>query len=177
MNKRPKIIIKYAKSSDGFIGSSQKQVWLTNQYSKRLTHKWRSEIDGIVVGKNTVLLDNPNLTTRFGFGKSPIRIILGKSILIPNTFFVKNGIVNSIFWETHDIPKLLLDLKSRGLNTIMIEGGASIISEFLLQNLWDEARVFTVEKKIGNGIKAPKIDRNPINTHKILSDKLEIFKP
>ena len=177
MRNRPKIIIKFAKSSDGFIGSSEKQVWLTNQFSKRLTHKWRSEIDGILVGKTTVLVDNPSLTTRFGFDKSPTRIILGKSEQIPETFLVKNGVVGTIFWETRNIPKLLIDLKERGLKTILVEGGSTIISAFLAQDLWDEARVFTVNKKIIDGIKAPKIEKKPIKTFKILHDKLEIFKP
>ena len=177
MKKRPKIILKFAKSSDGFIGSSEKQVWLTNQFSKRLTHKWRSEIDGIVVGKSTVLVDNPSLTTRFGFGMSPIRIILGKSAQIPNSSFVKKEIANSIFWENRDLNELLFNLYEKEIKTIMIEGGATIISAFLKQKLWDEARVFTVSKKIIEGIKAPKINLEPIHSFNILNDKLEIYRP
>ncbi len=72
--KRPYIVLKWAQTSDGFIGKENEPVWLTNQYSKRLVHKWRSEIAAIAVGANTLHIDNPSLTTRLWTGKSPARV-------------------------------------------------------------------------------------------------------
>jgi diaminohydroxyphosphoribosylaminopyrimidine deaminase/5-amino-6-(5-phosphoribosylamino)uracil reductase len=77
LKKRPYIILKWAQTADGFIarkdGSSK---WISNAVSRKLVHKWRSEEDGILVGKNTVLQDNPKLNVREWTGKNPTRIIL-----------------------------------------------------------------------------------------------------
>lgn len=77
IKKRPYIILKWAQTADGFIarkdGSSK---WISNAVSRKLVHKWRSEEDGILVGKNTVLQDNPKLNVREWTGKNPTRIIL-----------------------------------------------------------------------------------------------------
>ena len=81
--KRPYIILKWAESADGFIAPSSKDkkepVWITNEISRQLVHKWRSEEQAILVGTQTVLDDNPSLTTRDWFGKNPIRIVLDQN--------------------------------------------------------------------------------------------------
>ncbi|MEN9609503.1 MAG: bifunctional diaminohydroxyphosphoribosylaminopyrimidine [Bacteroidota bacterium] len=74
--KKPYIILKWAESADGFMGSPDKQVWLSNALAKRLAHRWRNEVDAILVGSNTVLIDNPSLDNRYWFGKSPVRVVL-----------------------------------------------------------------------------------------------------
>ena len=173
--KKPKVILKFAKCANGFIGKKDHQVWLTNPFSKRLTHKWRSEIDGILVGKNTVKIDNPSLTTRFGFGKSPFRIVLGKSDDFPKNYHIFNPIAETFFYDKRTLNELLIYLKTIGINTLMVEGGATILSAFIKKDLWDEARIFTVEKRVVGGIKAPTINASPVKTFNILKDKLEIF--
>ncbi|MCK0115225.1 bifunctional diaminohydroxyphosphoribosylaminopyrimidine deaminase/5-amino-6-(5-phosphoribosylamino)uracil reductase RibD [Gelidibacter sp. F63206] len=81
--KRPYIILKWAETADGFIAPSsrdeQKPVWITNQSSRQLVHKWRAEEQAILVGTNTVIEDNPSLTTRDWYGRNPIRIVLDKN--------------------------------------------------------------------------------------------------
>jgi diaminohydroxyphosphoribosylaminopyrimidine deaminase / 5-amino-6-(5-phosphoribosylamino)uracil reductase len=74
--KKPYIILKWAESADGFMGAPDKQVWLSNALAKRLAHRWRNEVDAILVGSNTVLIDNPSLDNRYWFGKSPVRVVL-----------------------------------------------------------------------------------------------------
>jgi diaminohydroxyphosphoribosylaminopyrimidine deaminase / 5-amino-6-(5-phosphoribosylamino)uracil reductase len=74
--KKPYIILKWAESADGFMGAPDKQIWLSNTLAKRLAHRWRSEVDAILVGSNTVLIDNPGLDNRFWYGKSPVRVVL-----------------------------------------------------------------------------------------------------
>jgi diaminohydroxyphosphoribosylaminopyrimidine deaminase/5-amino-6-(5-phosphoribosylamino)uracil reductase len=74
--KKPYIILKWAESADGFMGAPDKPVWLSNALAKRLAHRWRSEVDAILVGSNTVLIDNPRLDNRYWYGKSPVRVVL-----------------------------------------------------------------------------------------------------
>ena len=67
--KRPYIILKWVQSANGKIGSENERIFISNNYSNRLVHKWRSEEAAILVGKNTVLIDDPALTTRLWKGK------------------------------------------------------------------------------------------------------------
>ncbi|MBW7888264.1 MAG: bifunctional diaminohydroxyphosphoribosylaminopyrimidine deaminase/5-amino-6-(5-phosphoribosylamino)uracil reductase RibD, partial [Bacteroidetes bacterium] len=82
--QRPFIALKYAETADGFIakpnGSSQ---WITNEDSRKYVHHLRSQYDAILVGVNTVIQDNPELTVRHTKGKNPIRIILDKDLRSP----------------------------------------------------------------------------------------------
>lgn len=85
-NRRPYIVLKYARSADGFLGRENESVWLTNGISKRLVHKWRSEVDAILVGTQTLRVDDPGLTNRLYFGKSPIRLVLDREASLPEPF-------------------------------------------------------------------------------------------
>ncbi len=81
---RPYIILKWAQTADGFIDhfrepeANIKPAWITNEYCKALVHKWRTEEDAILTGKNTVILDNPQLTARNWYGKNPVRVCFDK---------------------------------------------------------------------------------------------------
>ena len=78
--KRPYIILKFAQSADGFISKKGEQTWISGKVAKRLTHKWRSEEDAILIGTNTAEVDNPQLTNRLWVGEEqPIRMILDKT--------------------------------------------------------------------------------------------------
>lgn len=87
--KRPYIVLKWAKTQNGFIApltkSSKKPVWISNKFSRQLVHKWRTKEHSILVGTNTVLDDNPKLTVRSWSGNNPIRIVLDKNLRIPKT--------------------------------------------------------------------------------------------
>ena len=76
--KRPFVILKWAESQDGFIAPEkrieQKPFWITNEFSRQLVHKWRSEEQSILVGTQTVIDDNPSLNVRDWSGKNPTRI-------------------------------------------------------------------------------------------------------
>jgi diaminohydroxyphosphoribosylaminopyrimidine deaminase/5-amino-6-(5-phosphoribosylamino)uracil reductase len=80
--KRPYIILKWAKSLDGFM-SSETERWITNEAMRNLVHKWRSEESAIMVGTNTVSTDNPKLNVRAYFGKNPLRITIDKNHRLP----------------------------------------------------------------------------------------------
>jgi len=85
--KRPFIILKWAVTADGFIApkskNKQKPVFISNQYSQQLVHKWRSQEHAILVGTTTAIVDNPELNVRSWFGNSPIRIVLDRNFKIP----------------------------------------------------------------------------------------------
>ncbi len=175
LSHRPYIILKYAQSYDGFLGQADKQIWLSNQYSKILVHKWRSEVDGIMVGTKTVLIDDPQLTTREWPGDDPTRIVPDfkgrisasaniynsdtKTLILTddpssamnrkNVYFIKAEYQNiASYWES---------IFAEGIYSILIEGGQKIIKSVLESNLWDEARIITSPKRLKSGIKAPTI--------------------
>lgn len=202
--KRPYIILKWAQTTDGFIAPISKKekapFWITNEYSKQLVHKWRAEEQAILVGTNTVLEDNPSLTTRHWKGNNPTRIVIdrenklsrilnvfdGKSetILISNLNEKlkfkneedKNWNLEFIDWNLKNIAKQICDvLFSSNINSIIIEGGQQTLQTFINENLWDEARVFTGNITFKKGIKAPNLVGKLISEQRILNDSLEIF--
>ena len=192
--KRPYIILKYAQSQDGFMGKLDEQVWLTNPFSKRLVHKWRSEADAILVGKNTAILDNPQLTNRLYFGKNPTRILIDKNLetpmyyyiydesaqtIVPNSSanFVQNNIIfEKVNFDENFLTTFLHSLYEKNIGKLIVEGGAQTLQHFINQNLWDEARVFSVPKLLHNGIIAPQLPFSKLKKQiKISTDMIYIY--
>lgn len=175
LNMIPYVILKFAQSKDFFLGKKGEQVWISNNYTQHLVHKWRSEIDGIMVGKNTVLTDNPKLTNRLYNGDSPIRIIPNGGAQINEKFHVKSDGGETWFYEdTSDLRVLLKDLYKRGINRLMIEGGSQMINSFVDESLWHEARIITGNKQLNNGIKAPVIKGKLISSQSLADDLIQI---
>lgn len=195
--KRPYIILKYAHSADGYMGLPNESVWFTNTFSKHLAHKWRSEVDAILVGKNTALIDNPTLTNRLYFGKKNIvRILLDKKNEVPHTFNIFNeeaptwvlneekedeikhiSYIKSNFSGNY-LRQFMEQLYEKQIGSIIIEGGAKVLNSFIDANLWDEARVFSTPKILNRieGIKAPILPQNLlIASHRIDDDTLKIY--
>jgi diaminohydroxyphosphoribosylaminopyrimidine deaminase / 5-amino-6-(5-phosphoribosylamino)uracil reductase len=184
--KRPRIILKWAESTDGFIGKPNEQIWLTSPESKQLVHEWRSQTMAIMVGANTVLVDNPALTTRLVAGKSPLRITFFRAL--PDAETIKKWqlydakaqtVVFSLSEKTTelediehnffkiivlknttdaDILKQLLDfLYENKINSLMVEGGSKLLELFFVADLWDEIRCFKTKKILETGVAAPPI--------------------
>ena len=202
--KRPYIILKWAETADGFIAPEMlkriqhdrlKPVWITNQYSRQLVHKWRAEEQAILVGTNTVLDDNPKLDTRDFSGNNPIRIVLDKSGKISENYHVKNNSQKTIFiteseifnstenciyenatFDTNLVTSIGNILYKHGIQSVIIEGGSKTLQSFIDANLWDEARVFKGNTTFQNGILAPNISGNPVAGFDIMNDELNIFK-
>ena len=99
--KRPFIILKWAQTLDAYVAPKnraiQAPVWITNEASRQLVHKWRSEEQAILVGTTTVLDDNPGLDIRYWKGEDPVRIIIDKELKIPANLKVYDGSVKTIF--------------------------------------------------------------------------------
>lgn len=173
--KRPYIILKWAQTADGFIAQSNfDSKWISNEYARQLVHRWRSEEDAVLVGKNTALYDNPFLTVRDWAGRNPVRIVIDRSLQLPKTLHLFDGTIKTICYncqleaqqanvnyvkinEADFTDQLLADLYNKGIQSVIVEGGAKTLDDFIESNNWDEARVFTANKVFGAGIAAPKI--------------------
>ena len=195
--KRPYIILKWAESSDGFIAPSTKEkkepIWITDEYSRQLVHKWRSEEQAILVGTNTVIEDNPKLDVRDWTGKNPIRIVIDKTGRISDDYFVKdlktktiiiteqenltlseNGIYENVIFDASMSSAICGILFKNNIQSVIIEGGRQTIQTFIDSNFWDEARVFVGNFNLNNGVKAPLLKRN-YTSSKIYKDQLKLF--
>jgi diaminohydroxyphosphoribosylaminopyrimidine deaminase / 5-amino-6-(5-phosphoribosylamino)uracil reductase len=216
--QRPYIILKWAQTADGKIAASLNppqenasqnlsqggalnptadRLLISNEYSNRLVHKWRSEEASILVGTNTALLDKPELTTRLWSAPSPIRLVVDMDLKLPSSLKIFNQQVKTIFFNTikheekdnllyyqvkknkgliHQITNALYQLK---IQSVMVEGGAKLLQSFIDERMWDEARIISNEKLIiNNGLNAPKLkDVELIFEENIFSDTIKTYLP
>lgn len=184
--KRPYIILKWAETMDGFIAPETKKelkpVWISNTFSRQLTHKWRTEEQAILIGTNTAKTDNPTLNVRDWNGQNPTRVILDKKGLLPETLNIFNDKANTIriTEELIDFSKNVAQqicdyLFKKNINSVIIEGGSKTLQTFINENIWDEARVFIGNSTLAKGTQAPIIKGNLISKEKIQSDILKIY--
>ncbi|MFQ5447250.1 MAG: bifunctional diaminohydroxyphosphoribosylaminopyrimidine deaminase/5-amino-6-(5-phosphoribosylamino)uracil reductase RibD, partial [Saprospiraceae bacterium] len=196
--KRPFIILKFAKSKDGFMGQPCRQVWISGSLSARLVHKMRGEFDAFLVGTATAVTDNPRLTNRLWHGRSPLRIVIDKELRLPPghhllddsefTWVITGQPTDGLgerFSKTRFIrlpfdqallPSLLALLYEHNKSSLVVEGGAVTLQHFLSAGLWDEAWVFTGESILGQGIAAPVIPGSMVQVQKIGADELTIYR-
>ncbi len=190
--KRPFIILKWAQSYDGFMALNKKK-WISNIYSRQLVHKWRSEENSILIGRKTVLIDNPKLNIRKWYGKNPIRIILDRKLSIPNNYNIFDGLQNTIVFTEKNVSEkkkkiefikicfdktileqILFFLSKKKIQSIIVEGGKKTLDSFIKSNIWDECRIFISDTVFNNGLNAPVINKKIILQEKIDNDTLII---
>jgi len=199
---RPYIILKWAESTDAFIAplrsrrsADPQPFWITNKYSKQQVHQWRTQEQGILIGTQTVLEDNPKLNARFWKGKHPTRVVLDRSLRIPSNSHVFDGSVKTIvlteikgkenldnlIFEVIDFKKGMVEqicqvLVKHNIISVIVEGGTKTLQSFIDSGLWDEARIFVGEATFSSGIPAPKISGKPISKTSLLNDTLTILR-
>ncbi len=197
--QRPYIILKWAETIDGFIAPLHKErikvapVWISNSKSLQLVHQWRAEEQAIFVGTNTVLSDNPKLNTRNFLGNSPIRVVIDNAFRIPKNSNVLDGTQLTIVFTSQDvkqiknvifvqidfqkniIPQICNELYGRNIQSIIIEGGAHTLQQFIDSDLWDEARIFIGEINFKTGIQAPNIKGKLVKKQQIQDNELRIL--
>lgn len=194
--QRPFIILKWAQSANGKIGSNtNERIFISNDFSNRLVHKWRSEEAAILVGYNTALKDNPALTTRLWRGKDPARIVIDKQLKLPssaklfskqtNTIifnFVKNSTEKNLTFiklkKENYLEEILNSLYDLNIQSVLIEGGAKTLQSFIDIGFWDEARVIVNEEMIiENGINAPEMKNFKLVTEeRFFSDIIHYYE-
>ena len=144
----------------------------------------RAAHQAILVGKNTVLADNPELTIRHWKGKNPVRIILGSENDFPKNYNIYNNDAKTIFIRG-TIKDVLQELYSKNIISVLIEGGADVLQQFIDSNLWNEAHIISSDGEISQKalatsdsklIKAPEINGKLINTFNLENDTIQILK-
>ncbi|PCH75898.1 MAG: riboflavin biosynthesis protein RibD [Flavobacteriaceae bacterium] len=179
--KRPFIVLKWAETADGFIDvfraetqlEDAKPNWITNRYSRQYVHKLRAEEQGIIVGTNTVINDNPSLDVRNWAGQNPVRIVLDRTLRIPLEYTVLDGRLKTIvFTEEYKkdvgntiykkidfslnlVQAICAVLYQENIQSVLIEGGKQTLQSFIAANVWDEALVFVGGTSFEKGLKAP----------------------
>lgn len=196
--KRPYIILKWAQTLDGFIDTDHTQIqhptWITNALAKRLVHKQRSEESAILIGTNTAECDNPSLTVREWSGNQPIRLVVDRTGRLNarlNIFDQKapTWVFTSIRkkedearkyitldFDREILPQLLSELYRRDILSVIVEGGAELLTSFLKMNLWDEAFVYTGNQFFGKGVAAPHISGETIAIEELDECKLHVLR-
>lgn len=196
--KRPYIILKWAQTKDGFMdkvrGDSNPMIHkISSEESHQLSHQWRTEESAILVGKRTVLNDNPQLTARLVEGNQPVRIVIDAQLEIPETFHVYNQdsktiLLNQLKEEKKgnihlhrmnsspfSIGEIMDFLYSENIQSVIIEGGKDTLQNFLDAGVWDEARIFTSVEEWKAGLKAPEMNLAPVETTSVGQDILNIY--
>ncbi len=198
--KRPYIILKWAQTTDGFIDILRNEntpkgpAWITNSYSDMLCHKWRTEEDAIIVGTNTAANDNPQLNARHWYGRSPLRITIDKDLKLPSSLNLfdnkyptivftgkaKDDDTNvsyiQIDFNENIIQQIVKELYKLKVQSLIVEGGKTLLESFISKGLWDEARVLVSEKIFRKGLLAPSFPNEIHSEIMILRNKLLIFK-
>ena len=194
--QRPYIILKWARTANGYFAPKNSvQQWISGPLSKKLVHKWRTEEDAILVGKQTAIADNPALSAREWPGKNPIRIAIDRKLEIPADSQLYNADAKTIifneqktsvegnihFIEMEDMQyylpqKIAYQLYLMDIQSIIIEGGANMLNQFISAGLWDEARVFNSASSWDTGIHSPVINGNIMSVTQVDKDQLTIYK-
>lgn len=179
--KKPFITLKFAQTLDARIaGRDSSSKWISSPASRKFTHKLRAKSDGILVGARTVLADDPSLTARLVKGKNPSRIVLDGRLHIPLTArVVKKGTGTIVFTSFRapkrkikrlreegvevivlpsskdgniDLKKIIRILYRKGIRSVLVEGGRSVITSFLKAALADRIVAVISPKILGKGI-------------------------
>src|SRR5688572_9730609 len=194
---RPYIILKWAQTANGKIAGYQhgERLLISNEFTNRLVHKWRSEEAAILVGTNTALFDDPSLTTRLWKGANPVRLVVDMKLRLPSNLQLFNKQVRTIVFNSlqheeqgnllyyqvtqdvnlvHQIVNSIYQLK---IQSVLVEGGAQLLQSFIDEGLWDEIRTITNnEQVVPDGLPAPRIHTGQLQKQESLfSDTLHYF--
>jgi len=194
----PWVILKWAQTTDGFMDVDRSKsapgvAWITDERTKILTHQWRAQEDAILIGVNSVINDDPQLTAREVEGKQPLRILIDPQLRCPSNRKVfdtsaKTVVVNTIredlevnnpLWMVDKnepiAPQILARLGALEVNSLIIEGGRTTLQHFIDHGLWDEARILTGANPIDGHDRAPQIKGSLWESIEYGPDQIEIF--
>ena len=196
---KPYILVKSAISLDGKIATETgDSKWISNEQSRKFVHKLRTKFDAVLVGTNTVLKDNPMLSSR-GYGKNPIRVILDEKLKTPANYNVLDGTIPTIILHDENIKKIperfnkdciklvavnfkkakkdfnivIEKLNKMALKRIMIEGGGEINASALKTGKTDEVLLFIAPIIVGGRNAKTFVEGNGV---KYIKDSLRFKK-
>ena len=182
---RPHITLKWAETADGFIDRARNSLddgaalAISTPGSMVAVHKLRAQCDAILVGTRTALLDNPSLTVRHWTGRNPLRLVVDKENSLPASLRLFNDEARTVVYtckvkegkfgknieqvalaDGDILEQIMQHLASLKVNTLLVEGGATLLQSFIDAGLWDTARV---ERNplllVGDGVAAPTLPK------------------
>ncbi|MDE6301403.1 MAG: bifunctional diaminohydroxyphosphoribosylaminopyrimidine deaminase/5-amino-6-(5-phosphoribosylamino)uracil reductase RibD [Muribaculaceae bacterium] len=171
---RPFVTLKWAQSADDFM-DSDRPGGVPHRFSghlgSTLVHRLRSLHDAILIGSGTALADNPRLDCRLWPGRSPRPVVVDRSHKLD---LRQLRMQSPIILDSPDVPTLLKDLYTRGITSVLVEGGSQMLQSFIDSGLWDIARVeVSPEHLAGHGrIPAPIITLHPDSITQIGKNKI-----
>ena len=193
---RPYIVLKWARSQDGLLDQHPRTTRGVQRISSPTTdvlvHRWRAEEQAILVGSRTVLNDDPSLTVRHVEGRQPLRVVLDRYGITPDTstLYTDGGPtllftgstrpslrIEQVRTHPHEDPirAILAALHQRDIRSVLVEGGATLIGQFIGSGLWDEARVITGACALGAGTPAPALDLAPALETRCGGDRIAVY--
>jgi diaminohydroxyphosphoribosylaminopyrimidine deaminase / 5-amino-6-(5-phosphoribosylamino)uracil reductase len=221
---RPYIVLKWAQSADGKIagvweggegkagagaagdggggnagvagGGGAGRTLISNEYTNRLVHKWRSEEAAILVGTRTALADDPALTVRLWSGPDPIRLVIDNNLRLPDSLRLFDRKAPTIVFNTqrHEetenlfyyqlaadsslVHQVVVALYAVNIQSVLVEGGARLLQSFIDEGYWDEARVITNnDLEISGGLPAPVLKGGELcGKETLVSDTIRYYK-
>ena len=191
----PYITLKWAESQDGFMDpdttpkKDRGSIAISSNNSSKFVHGLRSFHNSILIGRKTLEVDNPHLTSREDSGVNPIRIVIDPKCSVDySRLNITKGVERTIVvCNTGNSPyqgleyceglengleHVLCKLREMGVYSILIEGGASTLKSFIRDDLWNEAYVFKSQEKLSSGLRAPELDLASFSTTKLGEDYL-----
>jgi diaminohydroxyphosphoribosylaminopyrimidine deaminase/5-amino-6-(5-phosphoribosylamino)uracil reductase len=197
IRQRPYVILKWAQSKNQKIAAADtERVLISNVFSNRMVHRWRSEEPAIMIGTNTALSDNPTLNARHWTGPDPVRIVVDLNLRLPANLEIFNKKQKTIIFNSvklEDQGNLLYYKLSKGpsvvdsilkacyemkFTSIFIEGGTKLLQSFIDEQLWDEARVIeNTTLIIEKGLNAPVLSNHRLEAFENIStDTVAFYK-
>lgn len=161
---RPYVVLKWAQTADGYMDGLRdvndlslrgKPLVISNSVTKQLVHQMRAENMAIMVGTRTALLDNPRLCTTRWSGRNPVRVVLDRHGVIPGDSKLFSADAETLVYTDTDYQYILSDLAARGIHSLMVEGGAQLLTTILESGIWDEIHLEVSPQQVGQGVKAP----------------------
>ena len=202
--QRPYVILKWAQTADGFIAPDatlmskktfEEKRHITGFIVQALVHKWRGEEQAIMVGTQTVKMDNPALNTRAFKGNNPLRITIDKNVSLsselnildgsqptllftslPQSSQIPNTEYQQIDFDSPIWPQILEELYKRSIQSIIVEGGLYTLQQIIQSNIWDEAQIFTTPTTLLAGVKSPAISGSISHQNRVDGAQLTIYQ-
>jgi diaminohydroxyphosphoribosylaminopyrimidine deaminase/5-amino-6-(5-phosphoribosylamino)uracil reductase len=191
--KRPYILLKWAQTLDGFIDANRQTsgippVKISNNLTQILDHHWRNQYQAIMVGTNTIVMDNPNLTNRCWYGKNPLRITIDRHGILNHKYNIFDDNAQSIVFTANnkvnygnntevilcdDLMQIIKILYDKKIQSLIVEGGTRLINSFIELGLWDEIITFTGDFILQKGIKAPTLPTVPLTSEFLGSNTVQ----
>ncbi len=180
--RRPYVVLKYAQTVDGRIATQRGDAkWISSEAERRISHGLRAACDAVLVGVGTAIIDDPQLTVRMVPGPSPLRVVLDSTLRLPSTAHVFDDQARTVVLTTSfssedrradlraqavgvhvvdagprgvDLSTALQTLRALGVGSLLIEGGARVITSFFAEKLVDRLVVGIAPTIMGTGVEA-----------------------